>query len=133
MADAVTSQLIVNGARNLVYKFTNESDGTGESAVKKVDAQSSTIAGTNGVLPGIHLKIMRVTFDVVGGSVRLQWDASSPSDIDILAYAGVQDYTFFGGLPNPNASGATGSILLSTVGFVSGSGYTITLEMIKGV
>ena len=130
MVDTVTSQTIINGSRNLVMKFTNESDGTGESAVKKVDAQSTTFA-VNGVEPGIHLKIARITFVVQGGSLRLQWDASSATDIDILEFAGTQDYTFFGGLTNPNNSGATGSILFTTVGFASGSSYTVTLEMLK--
>ena len=37
MADAVTSQKIVDTDRKLVYKFTNISDGTGESSVNKVD------------------------------------------------------------------------------------------------
>lgn len=132
MADTVTSQTIVNGPRNLIMKFTNESDGTGESAVKKVDAQSATFAN-QGVVPGIHLKIARVTFTVSGGELRMQWDASSATDIDILAYTGTQDYTFFGGLTNPNAAGATGSILFTTVGFSAGSSYTVVLEMLKCV
>jgi len=132
MADAVTSQTIINGSRNLVMKFTNESDGTGESGVKKVDAESSTFA-VNGVIPGVHLTIARITYNVSGGSLRLRWEASSATDIDILSYAGVQDYTAFGGLTNPNAAGATGSILFTTVGFVSGSSYTVTLEMLKNV
>lgn len=132
MADTVTSQTIINGARNLVIKCTNESDGTGESGVKKVDAQSATLA-VNGTVPGIHLTIARITYNVSQGAVRMQWDASSATDIDILSYAGVQDFTAFGGLTNPAASGATGSILFTTVGFVAGSSYTITLEMIKNV
>ena len=37
MADAVTTQTIIDGERNCVMKFTNVSDGTGESAVAKVD------------------------------------------------------------------------------------------------
>lgn len=35
MADAVTSQTIQDGQRIAILKFTNASDGTGESAVKK--------------------------------------------------------------------------------------------------
>ena len=40
MADAVTSQTIIDGERNCVMKFTNVSDGTGESAVAKVDVSA---------------------------------------------------------------------------------------------
>ena len=42
MADAVTSQTIQDGQRKAVLKFTNASDGTGESAVKKVDVSALT-------------------------------------------------------------------------------------------
>ena len=37
MADAVTSQTLFDGDKHVVMKFTNISDGSGESAVKKVD------------------------------------------------------------------------------------------------
>jgi hypothetical protein len=42
MADTVTSQTIQDGERVAVLKFTNESDGTGESSVKKVDVSALT-------------------------------------------------------------------------------------------
>ena len=42
MADAVTSQIIFDGTRTAVMKFTNISDGTGESAVLKVDVSALT-------------------------------------------------------------------------------------------
>ena len=40
MADTVTSQTIQDGERKAVLKFTNISDGTGESAVTKVDVSA---------------------------------------------------------------------------------------------
>ena len=40
MADVVTSQTIQDGQRKAVMKFTNASDGSGESAVKKVDVSA---------------------------------------------------------------------------------------------
>jgi hypothetical protein len=40
MADAVTSQTIQDGERRAVLKFTNISDGTGESAVVKIDVSA---------------------------------------------------------------------------------------------
>jgi len=133
MADTVTTQVLVNNARNLIIKFTNESDGTGESGVTKVDATSATYANM-GVAPGIHLKVMRVQYDVNNGAVRMRWDASTDVDMLILGQGvGNHDYTFMGGLTVPVVAGATGSILFTTVGFVSGSSYSITLEMIKGV
>lgn len=128
MVDTVTSQTILNGSRNLVMKFTNESDATGESGVVKVDATSSTF-GT----PGIHLKIARVAFSVNSGAVRVQWDATSTTDALILTGTGTFDFSYFGGLPNPQNAGATGKIKFTTVGFVSGSSYVVDLEMIKAI
>ena len=40
MADAVTSQTLSDGPRVAVMKFTNISDGSGESAVAKVDVSA---------------------------------------------------------------------------------------------
>ena len=40
MADAVTSQTIQDSERKAVLKYTNVSDGTGESAVVKVDVSA---------------------------------------------------------------------------------------------
>ena len=40
MADAVASQTILDGPKEVVMKFTNISDGTGESAVTKVDVSA---------------------------------------------------------------------------------------------
>ena len=37
MADAVTSQTIIDTDKRAVIKLTNISDGTGESSVKKVE------------------------------------------------------------------------------------------------
>ena len=38
MADAVSSQTILDGERLFIGKFTNISDGTGETAVIKITA-----------------------------------------------------------------------------------------------
>ena len=40
MADAVTSQTIIDTDKRAVIKLTNISDGTGESSVKKVDVST---------------------------------------------------------------------------------------------
>lgn len=132
MADTVTSQTIINGSRNLVMKFTNVSDGTGENAVKKVDAQSATFA-VNGVVPGIHLTIVKVEYDIKAMGLRIQWDATSATDALALGGFGTDDFEEFGGLTNPNNAGATGSILFTTTGAMQNSSYSVTLFMRKNV
>ena len=40
MADAVTTQVLEDGERLYIAKFTDISDGTGESAVLKIDVST---------------------------------------------------------------------------------------------
>ena len=44
MADAVTSQTLLDTEKKCIFKFTNISDGTGESDVKKIDVSTLTWA-----------------------------------------------------------------------------------------
>jgi hypothetical protein len=66
LADVVTTQLLENGPRNVVYKFTNVSDGTGESQVIKIDATSSGPLGDivqgQTFYPGVHLKLTEIKY-----------------------------------------------------------------------
>ena len=43
MADAVTSQKLIDTVNRTAYKFTNISDGDGESDVKKVDLSDNEL------------------------------------------------------------------------------------------
>ena len=131
MADAVTSQTIIDGERNCIMKFTNVSDGTGESAVAKVDvsALSSNSAGT----ACSEVRVLRVSHAIVGMSVQLFLNATSNVLLMELAESsnGHMDFTDFGGLPNNAGSGKNGDILFTTKGHSSGDTYSITLEMVK--
>lgn len=137
MADTVTSQLIENGPKRVVYKFTNVTDGTGETGVIKVNATSSGPLGVvvqgQTIYPTTHLIITAVTFNVTGGGVRIQWEATA--NVDALMLTGMGMWRFkelngFQGIPNPKTAGATGSIAFTTVG---PSSYTIILEAYKGI
>jgi len=130
MADAVTSQIIFDGTRTAVMKFTNISDGTGESAVLKVDV--SALTGFQGqTCTGVN--IVNLDAITVGMGVDLLWDAST----DVICYTvGADqfvsfDFNRFGGLSNNAGAGKTGDLLFTTVGASSGDRYTIVLEMVK--
>ena len=131
MADAVTSQTIIDGERNCIMKFTNVSDGSGESAVAKVDvsALSSNSAGT----ACSEVRVLRVSHAIVGMSVQMFLNATSNVLLMELAESsnGHMDFTDFGGLPNNAGSGKNGDILFTTKGHSSGDTYSITLEMVK--
>ena len=131
MADAVTSQTIIDGERNCVMKFTNVSDGSGESAVAKVDV--SALASNAAGVACSEVRVMRVSHAIVGMSVQMFLDATSNVLLMELAESsnGHMDFKDFGGLPNNAGSGKTGDILFTTKGHSSGDTYSITLEMVK--
>ena len=131
MADAVTTQTIIDGERNCVMKFTNVSDGSGESAVAKVDV-SALAANANGTACS-EVRIMRVSHAIVGMSVQLFFNASTNVLAMELAESsnGHMDFKNFGGIPNNAGSGKNGDILFTTKGHSSGDTYSITLEMAK--
>lgn len=124
MADAVTSQTIVDGPRNVVMKFTNLSDGTGESAALKVD-----VSALNGAPSRVTIR--KIHYSVNGMVATLLWDADTDVRIVDLAGDGCFDFGCFGGLPNNAGTGVTGDIRLTTTGHTSGDSYTIVLEMVK--
>ena len=131
MADAVTSQTIIDGERNCVMKFTNVSDGSGESAVVKVDVSALT-ANSEGTSCS-EVRVMRISHAIVGMSVQLFLNASTNVLLVELAESsnGHMDFKDFGGLPNNAGSGKNGDILFTTKGHSSGDTYSITLEMVK--
>ena len=131
MADAVTSQTLFDGDKHVVMKFTNISDGTGESAVKKVDvsALESDINGNTCT----SVAIEKIWWQCIGMKVRLFFDASSDKFIIELGenQSGYHGYSEFGDISNNAGSGKTGDIDFTTVGHSSADTYTIVLKMRK--
>ena len=132
MADAVTATTVEDGPREAVFYLTNTSDGTGESAVTKVDVSALSSLQDGTACTGVRVKT--ITFTNVGMGVKLLWDAST----DVIAaelpadYADTLDYSEMSGLPNVAASGGnTGDIKLTTVGHSSGDTYSIVLRCLK--
>lgn len=129
MADAVSSQLLADGLSQAVMKFINVSDGTGESAVLKVDV--SALAANQTGQPCTGVTIRRIHASVNGMSVNILWDA----DTDVSAFVvGQGIYSFdlsTSPLWNNAGTGKTGDVLFTTIGASSGDTYSIILEMIK--
>jgi len=127
LADTVTSQTLVDGERNIVMKFTNVSDGTGESEVKKVDV--SELVGAPDTV-----RIDKVTFMTNGIGVRIDWHGET----NVQAMRLPQDTSDtinlrrYGGVVNNVVAGKTGDILFTTTETaLAGDGYTVILEMVK--
>jgi len=131
MADAVTSQTLIDGGKQVVMKFTNVSDGSGEAAVTKVDVSGleSSVDGD----PCTGVVIERIWWQCIGMKVKILWDASTDAFCIELGenQSGSHDYTVFGGLTNNAGGGKTGDLNFTTVGHTSADTYTIILYMRK--
>tara|TARA_R100000655_G_scaffold38892_2_gene73921 strand:+ start:4442 stop:4846 length:405 start_codon:yes stop_codon:yes gene_type:complete len=132
MADVVTSQTIQDGERKAVLKFTNASDGTGESAVKKVDVSALTKNSKGETCTTVQIN--KIWWQCTGMSVKIDFDATT----NVLAIGlspdsnGFHDYSNFSGIPNNAGSGVTGDLDFTTVGHSDGDTYMIILELVKG-
>ena len=131
MADAVTSQTLIDGPQTAVMKFTNVSDGSGEDAVKKVDV--SALSNSAGGLACTGVVIEKMWWQCIGMKVKVLFDA----DTDVFCIelgenqSGHHDYTSFGGLTNNAGTGVTGDIMFTTVGHSSADTYTVMLQVRK--
>ena len=134
MADSVTAQTLRDTASHWAVKLTNISDGTGESDVVKVSANTLIASAGGGTQ---RLTINKVFWSVASGTsatmsprVTLKWKgAASNTDIITLTGSGYWDLTTSGQCPlTNNAANTNGDILLSTAGFTANAAYTVILE-----
>ena len=131
MADAVATTNIIDGPRIAVVYCTNTSDGTGESAVVKVDVSDLSELQNGTACTGVRHQ--KVSFSNVGMGVKILWDATT----DVIAvelpsnYSDTLDFSEVGGIPNYSGSGKTGDISFTTVGHGSGETYSVVLTCVK--
>ena len=134
MADVVTSQTIVDtSGTKTVMKFTNISDGSGETLVTKMDASALTFMTEDATK-----KIAKIwwAINTTNGKsgVELLWAGTTNSTIGFFSASGFHDY-YTAGAAIPNNATLTantspaGDVLFSTKGFVAGDNYTIILEV----
>ena len=131
MADTVTSQTIQDGERLAILKFTNESDGTGESSVKKVDVSALNSDSKGRACSGVA--ISRIHWFCRGMGVDVEFDA--PTNVLAVTLpadsSGDEYFDQFTGIPNNAGSGVTGDIDFTTVGHSNGDAYSIILILSK--
>jgi len=131
MADAVATQILFDGERKAIMKFTNVSDGTGETKVLKVDVSALNPSSFQRPCDGVTItKIYAMTH---GMEVAIYWDATTDVLVTVVPQNSnyVADYESFGGLWNNAGTGKTGDVLFSTQDASAGDTYTIILEMVK--
>jgi len=113
-------------------KFTNISDGTGESAVLKVDVSALTPSASGGACD--RVTVTKIYIANHGMEVRMFWDATTDVPFFLSSPGATQtlDMSAFGGIINNGGTGVTGDIVFSTADASSGDTYWCILEMVKG-
>ena len=138
MADTVTSQTIADvSGQKTTMKFTNLSDGSGETLVKKMDASA-----LNFMTEDATKKISKLNWSVntqdPKGAVEILWAGSGTTGVNstavVLSGRGVWDLRTDGNEISNNATLETstspaGDILFSTRNFNNGDSYTIMVEV----
>ena len=136
MADAVTTQTIVNTDKRAIIKLNNLSDGSGEASVKKIDV--STLGSNSIGTTCSRVTIDQIWYSIGGMRVDLEWAATTNVKAVMLGSSaaagnvgGHLDFRSFGGIKNTEASGVDGDIDLTTSGHTNLDHYTIVLELRK--
>ena len=137
MADAVTSQTILDdGGRDLVMKFTNISDGTGESAVAKIDVSGLTASAITKQACN-RVVIQKLWFSNIGMGFSLYWNATSNMFICQAPKDWSDTWDFsdssqtLPGISNNAGSGINGDLLLTTNDHTNGDTYSIVIWATK--
>ena len=126
MADTVDVKVLRSNTNRYVQHLTNESDGTGESAVVKLDI--STLSLPDGTTP-VTASVESIEYSVSGFNyVVLEWDATTNDEIAVLTGSGYIDWLDVGGAHDPQSTGSTGDVVLTTDGAIDGASYDITIR-----
>ena len=128
MTATVTQQVIQNGPRNLVLKYTLgglTGDATADTLVN--------LSSLDSTLGAAGLRLDKAQWSLTGCSCKIQWE-SGASNVDLLEMQGTWgdvDYSCNGGISN-NASLPTGNVVFTTTGYTaSGDGGHILLYFRK--
>ncbi len=124
MADAVIAKTLRNTDNTAAFLFGNASDGSGESAIQKVDISALVMAATK-------VTITKLIWACDGMQVKILFDHSTDDLVAILSGHGKLDDVHDSAIQDPGSAGDTGDILFTTSGASSGDGYTIYMEIRK--
>jgi hypothetical protein len=136
MADLVTTQILSDADKTAILKFTNISDGTGETNVVKIDVSTLNqlgIAGNSQGTPCNGVIIQKITASTYGMGVQMLWEA----DENVLAWVVPANSQYrtklneFGGIQNNSGDGKTGNLLFTTIDASEGDVYAVIVECTK--
>ena len=133
MAATATEQVIQDGPRNLVVKYTIA--GTTGDTAAGILVNASDFVDANGTAIGANgFTLMGIDAGLTGFSCKLSWDAAANVDLEEIPTDEMvsHDYSEFGGIKDNSGASSTGDILFTTTGYTaSGDGRHIYLRLKK--
>lgn len=133
MAATATQQILNDGPRNLVLKYTIA--GTTGDTTEGILVNASDFNDAEGNALGANsLTLMGINAALTGCSIDLLWDATTNvklAEIPIRRTVN-QNYEHFGGIKDNSGAGSTGDVLFTTTAYsAGGDGGHIYLEFKK--
>ena len=129
MTQTATQQVISNGPRNLVLKYTIAGNAPFGDVTADTLVDISSLDANIGV-GGYRLE--KASWSLTGMSAKLAWEGAA--DVDLIQLSsgdGAVDFSETGGIVN-NASIPTGNVVYTTTGFgTTGDGGSMVLEFKK--
>ncbi len=124
MVDAVFVKTLRNTDSEAAFFMGSVSDGTGESAIQKVDISALTMAAAK-------VTITKLIWGCQGMGVKVLFDHNTDDAVAILAGMGHLSDEKEAPIQDPGSAGGTGDILFTTFGQAAGTGYGIYMEIRK--
>jgi hypothetical protein len=116
MANTVTTRTILDGPRKAVVEVYVKSDGAaGELSDQNIVDISTLTAGRTPA----RVSVCRIQGHLQGFSGLLEWDQTTDAVLHSLPDSDVFDWEFPVPITNPQGSGYTGDIFLTTAGFTA--------------
>ena len=126
MVDTVSTNVIFSNKSRRVVQILNVSDGTGESAVVKID--KSALVGNSGIEP-TKFAVNKIVGFVDGMVVDIYFDRDTDVKIARLGQGhSKRDWSEFKGFVD-TGSGGTGDVIVTTTGHTAGDSYDITIDV----
>lgn len=133
MANSITTQVIVDGPRNVVLKIVGRLDTSNLASTTIADPALLAGIDISGTVKAAKVRIKSLQYNVESPlSVVLSWDATAAVVAAELDGVGELEGGCYGGIPNNSGAGRTGKLLLTTLGWTSGvASFTLIVELVK--
>ena len=134
MANTITTQILVDGPKNVVVKIDGFVDTSDLASTVLLDPATLSVVDSNGT-KATKLRIDKIVYDIEDQlSCNLSWDATTPVLIwHLLGRNKLEFDKKYGGLQNNGGAGVTGKITMVTQGWSASAilSFSILMECTK--